>query len=57
LPLSAARIALTAVAQGILTSQGSAFSAATRIRNMRTASDTKMPIPAGVFAAFRLVFS
>ena len=57
LPLSAARIAFTVMALGTLTSNGSAFSAATRTGNMRTAPDSAMPIPARVFAALCLVFS
>ncbi len=51
-PLSAARIAFTVAAFGMRTSKGRAFSAATRTSNMRTASDTEMPIPASVFAGF-----
>src|SRR5271165_1765104 len=57
LPLSAARIALTVTALGILTSKGNAFSAATRTSNIRTAPDTETLIPASVFAAFCLVSS
>src|SRR5689334_19486342 len=49
LPRSAARMALTVVAFGTFTSKGSAFSAATRTRSMRTASDTEIPIPASAF--------
>src|SRR5580692_5929724 len=56
-PLSAARSALTVVALGIFTSNGSAFSAATRTSSMRTASDTEIPIPANAFVALCLVFS
>ena len=54
---SAARIAFTVVAFGTRTSNGNAFSAATRTSSMRTASDTEIPIPAKVLAAFSLVFS
>ena len=57
LPLSGAPIAFTVLAFGIFTSKGRAFSAATRTSNMRTASDTEMPIAASVFAALCLVFS
>ena len=50
-------MALTVMGLGIFTSKGSAFSAATRTSNMRTASETEMPIAASVFAALCFVFS
>ena len=57
LPRSAARIAFTVVAFGTFTSNGRAFSAATRTSSMRTASDREIPILASVFAALCFVFS
>src|SRR5664280_640346 len=49
--------AFAVVALGTLTSNGKALSAATRTSNMRTASDTDIPMAASVFAAFFFTFS
>src|ERR1035441_2567485 len=56
-PRSPASIAAMVWRLGTRTSNGRAFSAATRVSNMRTASDTVNPIAANVFAAFAFTFS
>lgn len=56
-PRRASSTAARVVALGTFTSKGSAFSAATRVRRTRTASEMESPMSARAFSAFAFTFS